>query len=212
MSEYADSLLAEYVQWRFTSNNPALTLEKMPAATFLFELAGRLIHTAADPRPEQKSRWPLAGSTPFYQGKHSDVLIVDRLATDALPLISYHDPEEELDRDISITLAIDTRSQYKRNKLPIPLAFGKLALSPVAYKDRVLRVIQTHTRTAESAPQDNIFEYDSAVLISNLNYGQVPQCDTSASEMLIVAHRIEEVSRLLGAHSVIDDTIRQEVT
>jgi hypothetical protein len=206
MTAQESNSLPAYMQEHFTEGNGS-TFQKTEAAKFLFNVAKEVI-LSTNPKPE-RTRLPLLGETPFYQGRYSDVLIIDRRATDHLMVMPYHDPESGQDRVSLMRVALDTRTQYKRNKLPLPISLGALALSPVSYKDKVLRVIHKEAVVGDIDPR--LFPQESNVLVSDLSYAQTPTCSSPRTTILGVAKHVEDASRLLGAHSLLEGAMNQEV-
>lgn len=209
MAELPDGLLAGSI--RHQCDPAATRQERTDAAEFLFVVAEALIK-ATGPH-EENFRIPYRGDTPFYQSGCSEVLLVHRLATDELALLPYFDLASSTPRTEYIQLAVDHRRQHKRNKLPVPIAFGRIALSPICYKDKVLRFIRTDGRDEDQGADAALrnrsdIHRDKNLLMSNLCYGQVPECSAAGTELITAAHNIESVSRMLGAHQVVADAAK----
>lgn len=212
MAAFPNGLLAASI--RPQCEAAATRQERTDAAEFLFVVASDLIH-AAEPHKE-KFTIPYRGETPFYQGNYSAVLRVNRLATDELATLPYYDPDTHTHRTRYVQLAIDYRKQHNRNRLPVPLAFGKIALNPIGYKDKVLRLIETDRSdedTTKNTPRYSRLTVlnHADLLMNNAGYKQASECRASGAELIATANYIEAVSHMVAAHDIVTEAAKKAV-
>lgn len=213
MPETANGSLEGFISDSYELDDTSTS--SLETAELLFDVSEELIG-AAGPKHE-KFQFPLYGKTPFYQNECSDVLTINRYTTGELMASSHYagDLSESTLDDISeqselgetkmtLELSIDRRTTRKRNKLPIPLAFGRLALGLSKYQDKVLRATEGDGQVFYSTP----LKTENNLLISNLDiYGVSPECGSDVNEIIVMARKIEEVARVIGAHDLLMDSI-----